>query len=201
MLLIFYIVFSWCVFSLQRKILICKVILILGFPNFWFTPFFRVPSQPRDQGQVSCIAGRFITIWATREAHWPNLVVLKPDGTSESSGLLLKNTDSLSPTQTYESECILMSTPGDADVASQFLTMHCDWEPLDGLHPWGDSQQHLHTLVQPLPKGTPAPLAPWWPAASLCAPSTLTLMFVVLPFLLRRNLRLRRQLQMHNLQL
>ena len=25
-------------------------------------------SQPRDQSQVSCIAGRFFTIWATREA-------------------------------------------------------------------------------------------------------------------------------------
>ena len=25
-------------------------------------------SQPRDQTQVSCIVGRFFTIWATREA-------------------------------------------------------------------------------------------------------------------------------------
>ena len=29
---------------------------------------FRVSSQPRDQTQVSHIAGRFFTIWATREA-------------------------------------------------------------------------------------------------------------------------------------
>ena len=29
-------------------------------------PFSRRPSQPRDQTQVSCIAGRFFTIWATR---------------------------------------------------------------------------------------------------------------------------------------
>ena len=29
--------------------------------------FSRVPSQHRDQTQVSCIAGRFFTIWATRE--------------------------------------------------------------------------------------------------------------------------------------
>ena len=29
----------------------------------------RVSSQPRDQTQVSRIAGRFFTIWATREAH------------------------------------------------------------------------------------------------------------------------------------
>ena len=32
-------------------------------------PFSRGPSQPSDQTQVSCIAGRFFIIWATREAH------------------------------------------------------------------------------------------------------------------------------------
>ena len=32
------------------------------------TPFSRGSSQPRDQTQVSCIAGGFFTIWATREA-------------------------------------------------------------------------------------------------------------------------------------
>ena len=32
-------------------------------------PFSRGSSQPRDQTQVSCTAGRFFTIWATREAH------------------------------------------------------------------------------------------------------------------------------------
>ena len=31
-------------------------------------PFSRGSSQPRDQTQVSCIAGRFFTSWATREA-------------------------------------------------------------------------------------------------------------------------------------
>ena len=31
-------------------------------------PFFRGSSQPRDQTQVSCIAGGFFTSWATREA-------------------------------------------------------------------------------------------------------------------------------------
>ena len=30
-------------------------------------PFSRGSSQPRDQTQVSCIAGGFFTIWATRE--------------------------------------------------------------------------------------------------------------------------------------
>ena len=31
-------------------------------------PFFRGSSQPRDQTQVSCTAGRFFTVWVTREA-------------------------------------------------------------------------------------------------------------------------------------
>ena len=32
-------------------------------------PFSRGPSQPRDWTQVSCIADRFFTIWATRETQ------------------------------------------------------------------------------------------------------------------------------------
>ena len=32
-------------------------------------PFPRGSSRPRDWTQVSCIAGRFFIIWATREAH------------------------------------------------------------------------------------------------------------------------------------
>ena len=31
-------------------------------------PFFTGSSQPRDQTHVSCIAGGFFTVWATREA-------------------------------------------------------------------------------------------------------------------------------------
>ena len=33
-------------------------------------PFSRGSSQPRDWTQVSCIAGEFFTIWATRGAAW-----------------------------------------------------------------------------------------------------------------------------------
>ena len=33
-------------------------------------PFFRGSSQPRDQTQISCIAGRFFTIWATRKIQF-----------------------------------------------------------------------------------------------------------------------------------
>ena len=35
------------------------------------TSFSRGSSQPRDQARVSCIAGRFLTIWAT--TTWMNL--------------------------------------------------------------------------------------------------------------------------------
>ena len=35
-------------------------------------PFSRVSSQPRDQTQLSCIAGGFFTIWATRESPFEN---------------------------------------------------------------------------------------------------------------------------------
>ena len=39
----------------------------------WVTiPFSRGSSQPRDQTQISCIAGRFFTVWATREAPMDN---------------------------------------------------------------------------------------------------------------------------------
>ena len=39
----------------------------------WFAiPFFRGSSRPRGWAWVSCIAGKFFTIWATKEAPWPN---------------------------------------------------------------------------------------------------------------------------------
>ena len=44
----------------------CKNTGVVAFP------FSRGSSQPRDQTQVSCIAGRFFTVWTTREAkeYW-----------------------------------------------------------------------------------------------------------------------------------
>ena len=39
----------------------------------WFAiPFSRGSSRPRDWAWVSCIAGKFFTVWATKEAPWPN---------------------------------------------------------------------------------------------------------------------------------
>ena len=33
-------------------------------------PFFRESSRPRDQSHASCTAGRFFTIWATKETPY-----------------------------------------------------------------------------------------------------------------------------------
>ena len=48
---------------------VCSVHGILQVRNEWVAiPFSRGSSQPRDWTQVSCLAGRFFTIWTTREA-------------------------------------------------------------------------------------------------------------------------------------
>ena len=49
-------------------------ILQARIPVWVAMPFSRGSSQPRDQTQVSCIAGRFFTIWATREAREYDLI-------------------------------------------------------------------------------------------------------------------------------
>ena len=43
-------------------------ILQQGEPQWVAVPFSRGSFRPRDQTLVSCIAGRFVTIWATWEA-------------------------------------------------------------------------------------------------------------------------------------
>ena len=52
--------------ALQARILECVAI-----------PFSWGSSQPRDRTQVSCTAGRFFTVWATREAHICSLRMVK----------------------------------------------------------------------------------------------------------------------------
>ena len=47
----------------------------------WVTfPFSKGSSQPRNRTGVSCIAGRFFTSWATREAqeNWNGLLIPSP---------------------------------------------------------------------------------------------------------------------------
>ena len=43
-------------------------ILQAGIPEWVAMPSSRRSAQPRDRTQVSCIAGRFFAVWATREA-------------------------------------------------------------------------------------------------------------------------------------
>ena len=50
-------------FSRSMSILQARILEWVAFP------FSRGSSQPRDQTQVSHIAGRIFTVWATREAH------------------------------------------------------------------------------------------------------------------------------------
>ena len=50
----------------------------------------RTSSQPRDRTQVSCTAGGFFTVWATREALYPlNTFPSTPDSGNPSSVLCL----------------------------------------------------------------------------------------------------------------
>ena len=56
-------------------------ILQVRIPEWVAIPFSRGSSQPRDQTQVSCIAGRVLTIWVTREAQgiWEKLITIITD--------------------------------------------------------------------------------------------------------------------------
>ena len=70
----------WCAWSLSR-VWLCSPMywahqtpLSLGILQERILEWVAMPSssgfsQPRDRTQVSCIAGRFFTIWATREAQ------------------------------------------------------------------------------------------------------------------------------------
>ena len=62
-----------------RGILQARILECVAFP------FSRGSTQPRDQTQVSCIAGGFFTSWASREAHieeklgfFKRIILLKP---------------------------------------------------------------------------------------------------------------------------
>ena len=48
--------------------------VFMRFQNGIAIPFSRGPSQPRDRTWVSHIAGRFFTVWTTREAPGRNTV-------------------------------------------------------------------------------------------------------------------------------
>ena len=73
--------------SLQHFVWLSHVWLFATPWTIWVTilvwvavPFFRGSSQPRDWTQVSHIAGRLFTSWATREAqeHWSGQPIPPP---------------------------------------------------------------------------------------------------------------------------
>ena len=58
----------------------------------WVTvPFYRGSSQPRDQTQVSCIAGRFFTSWDTREALYIYIYIYTLNSITKSPIVKIKN--------------------------------------------------------------------------------------------------------------
>ena len=66
--------FSFCLtYSIVHEILQARILEWVAIP------FSRGSSWPRDWTQVSCIAGKVFTIWATRKALYiPHLVLQKP---------------------------------------------------------------------------------------------------------------------------
>ena len=76
--------------------------------------FFRVSSWPRNQTRVSCIAGKFFTSWATREAlSWEMLTeILHYQLTSRKLCLFMLplKTNSVQPSEIYKKKIHLIST-------------------------------------------------------------------------------------------
>ena len=56
--------------GLRLMRLLCSWVFQAGILEWVAISFSRGSSQPRDWTQLSCIAGRFFTDWATREAPW-----------------------------------------------------------------------------------------------------------------------------------
>ena len=100
-------------------------------------PSSRGSSQPRDQTQVSHIAGRFFTIWATREAlyHINNIIYLDAQIVQEfiSSWLLCLFKTLNSHENTSNSN---VSAPDllQLCISNSFLQQWETWPPLFSIH-------------------------------------------------------------------
>ena len=77
-------------------------------------PSSRGSSQPRDQTQVSCIAGGFFTVWATREAqeYWSvgSLSLLQGNFPTQESKLSLMLAD-------FQADSLVVELPGKLSVS------------------------------------------------------------------------------------
>ena len=99
---------------LQARILGCVAV-----------PFSRGSSWPRDQTRVSCIADRFFTIWATREAL-QTLLNLKHSPVSYASGKFANATFSNLAFSLYPKPCWNLANPCSFfrfQFLSYFLTL------------------------------------------------------------------------------
>ena len=72
-------------------------------------PFSRGSSQHRDQTQVSCIAGRFFTIWATSEVwFWQDLYIFLPFSSYQIITLLRTQHISIQESNVFKSILLLL---------------------------------------------------------------------------------------------
>ena len=115
-----------------------QALLSMGFPRqaYWSRlpfPSLGDLSNPRDRAHVSCIAGRFFTDWATREALlkyslntsclWPFVLVLPAPlwGPSESGPF--------SPTLCH-SQAAHLTDCSENYAFLCFLHLSCWWDPV-----------------------------------------------------------------------
>ena len=108
-------------------------------------PSSRGSSQPRDWTQVSCIAGGFFTIWATREAHeyWNGYPILSP------RNLLDAGIELGSPA--LQADSLPAELPGKLVKNSYNLweSMQCPFSYTVYLT-WNQNKTHLNFIISPL---------------------------------------------------
>ena len=114
-------------------------------------PSFRGSSQPRDGTQVSCIAGRFFTSWATREKHIDQINFMNSFWDKTQMSLILKNTINKQKVDIIFHAQWQLLLPGFSIILSRkmamahsYLSTHHSVTQLFRTHPW-----------QPVAKGKP----------------------------------------------
>ena len=119
-------------------------------------PFSRGSSQPRDWTQVSCTAGKFLTIWATRETkptpkRWANHLSHPSCPIPGHISFGVRN-QLVSPCRASRGPCYLFLLSAAAagtpikpclNVLSVLLSISIDWE---GQEPWSVSLPYFLTL-------------------------------------------------------
>ena len=93
---------------------------------------------PRDWTQVSCIAGKLFTIWATREVT----VMKNPPAMQETQAKLLGQEDPLEKKRTTQSSVLACEIPCPEEPAR----LQSTGSQRVG-HDWAAKQQHLQMLL------------------------------------------------------